>query len=178
MADENIILFQGELQMLAWGESMQAGAWVKFQVHPDDLESFKMMRAKVGKTPGQRMGAVMVQINDDETVEEQPTPKPAAAPKPPAEPMGDVGMRAVLWCRDPRFQHWVATQLLGDADSDDRASEADCKAFILDESGVTVKYGAQASRKHIDKDPECQALFHRHIRAPYNDFFKAKGYQP
>jgi hypothetical protein len=180
------ILFQGELQMTAWGESMTTGSWVKFWVHPEDMDVFKhKLRARTGKTTGTRIGSVMVEIGDDEAiVEHQDTPGPTPAPppltpaaeKPKPEPLGDLGKWAVMRCRDPRFQHWVALQLLVDADADDRATDADCKAFILDECGATVRYGTAASRKHLDTDPQCRASFTARVLEPYRVYYQQQGF--
>lgn len=166
--EENLV-FRGELQLLAWGESMQQGAWVKFQVHPDDLEAFKLLRARAGKTPGQRLGVAMIMIADDETVVEH---KPAeSAPgahsdpvKGPAVRLGDMGRTAVIWCGRPDFQRWceqVSGLPITDAD--------DAKEFILDECGVTHDKGVQASRKHLDMEPYA-SLFLAKIFHPFVDY--------
>ena len=80
--DEENILFQGELQMAAWGDSSTTGPWVKFWCHPEDLEHFKLLRLrKNNKEAGTRIGAVMVEIGGDEAVVRQGNP-PAAANEP------------------------------------------------------------------------------------------------
>jgi hypothetical protein len=184
------ILFSGEMQLARWSDSSTQGATVTFWVHPEDLESFKLLKARAGKQAGQRIGCVMVEINDDEAVVEQPeqTAKPnagaasgtEAAPgaaihtrryHPPS--IGDNGLLAVRWCKDAEFQRWIADQW-GDSRP---ASEADAKAHILHMCGLVEKHGQAASRKHLDTDPEAAAAFHEHIRIPFRDHLREKGIQ-
>jgi len=162
--EENKILFQGEMQLAAWGESMQTGAWVKMWVHPEDLEAFKLMKARTGKHAGQRLGVAIVQLGDDEAVVEhapaEPKPEPSSGPRPAAVRIGDFGRCAVMWCKRPDFRRWAseASDLpIGDED--------DAKEFILDECGVTAAYGTAASRKHLDV-------------APFSDAFLDKVFHP
>lgn len=162
MAKDRRILFSGEAQLAMWGESSTAGAWVKMWIHPEDLESFKAIKARAGKQAGQRLGVCIVEIADDETVVEQPDPTPAPAPR--RASMGDLALLSVRWCRDPRFQQWA-----GDKIGDDyQLSEDDAKAFVLRVCGV-------ASRKDIDTDPEAAARFHDIIRAPFAQYLKELG---
>jgi hypothetical protein len=170
------ILFQGELQLMRWSESSNTGATVTFWVHPEDLESFKLLRVRAGKQVGQRIGTVMVEIGDDEAIVEQPAPTPAPTTAPGAvryqkPSIGAMGMLAVRWCKDLEFQRWVADQL---GDSNERASEADCKQFILMESGVVEKYDP-ASRKHLDADPACGEAFQANVRGPFMRHLAARG---
>lgn len=174
------ILFSGEMQLCRWSESSTNGATVTMWVHPDDLDSFKALRARSGKHAGQRLACVLVELGDDEAVVEQPeaTPAPTVAPGATPSPrryhpphIGPLGMLAVRYCKDKQFQRWAADQW-GDVNP---LSEADAKDFILKACGLVAKHGQQASRKHLDIDPEAAALFHENVRLPYLDYLRDQG---
>jgi hypothetical protein len=59
-------IFNGEMQLMNWGESSANGAWVKFWITPEDLEAFRHLKCKSGKIAGHRVAAVLVEIGDDE----------------------------------------------------------------------------------------------------------------
>lgn len=163
--DQQNILFQGELQLTAWGDSSTTGAWVKFWVHPEDLEHFKLLRVRKGsKEAGTRIAAVMVEIGDGEAVVRQGNP-PAEPPRYQPPHVGALGMLAVRWCRDPNFWEWANSQ-----DFERVTNEAEAKTFILGMSGLTQKHGKEASRKHLDSDPEAGRLFQERVRRPFMDF--------
>lgn len=176
--DDRTIVFQGELQLQAWGESSTAGAWVKFWIHSDDLEAFKALRGRSGKQAGQRLAVVMVEIGDDEmpvVQPEAPAAPPAASPAPryQAPHIGALGMLAVRWCKDPAFQRWVPE--VKHARDGDRYNESACKEYILAECGITDFYGSAASRKHLDIDPECARRFQERIRGPFMEWKRENG---
>lgn len=176
------ILFSGEMQICRWSESSTNGATVTMWVHPEDLESFKLLKARSGKHAGQRLGCVLVEISDEEAIVEQPEPTPNPAPgaahkesprryHPPA--IGDNGLLAVRWCKDATFQKWMSEQ--AHVTFSYGSKEEDCKQFILYRCGLTQKHGAAASRKHLDTDPEAAALFHQLIRIPFRDYLRERG---
>lgn len=175
--DEKNLIFHGELQLTAWGDSSTTGPWVKFWCHPDDLEQFKLLRMRKGnKEAGTRLGAAMVEIGDDEEVVKQPAAL-APAPRPNAYKVkvGDIGMKAVAWCRSPDFHRW-----LFDEEADGRwlasvlergiTKEAASKEWMLEVCGVVAKYGTAASRKHLDHDADAGRLFHERIHTPYLEY--------
>jgi hypothetical protein len=177
-------VFQGELQLVRWSESSTNGATVTFWVHPEDLEHFKLLQARKGKVCGTRLGAVMVEIGEDETVvpqeTAQPTPAPTPAPRryhPPS--VGALGMLAVRWCRDPVFHEWVSNVANDQWMLDMVATELDpadiAKAFILSECGIAQKYGQAASRKYLDTDEQAAAAFQQKIRQPYMQYLNEQG---
>lgn len=158
--DANKILFSGELQLTAWGESSTTGAWVKFWIHPEDLEAFKLLRTRVGKVAGQRIGAALVEIADDEAVVSH-APAPSPEPTEPPQPRGykpphiqGLALLAVQWCKDPRFQEWVTIRL-----GAVKVDEAACKQFILETCDIT-------SRKLL-ANPEPGQIFNARIRLPF-----------
>lgn len=156
------ILFQGEMQLARWSESSQNGAMVTFWIHPDDLESFKHLKARAGKNAGQRLGVVVVEIADDEAIVPAAPPAPAPTAYPKAR-VGKVAMLAVGYCNNPDFQRWAASQI----DGSDEAGPEVCKTFILETCGIFAKHGEKASRKHLDTDGEAATLFEQKIRRPY-----------
>jgi hypothetical protein len=59
--------FQGELMLSGWSDSHTGGSKVTFWLPDDaDLDIFRMMTVKKGKTAGQRFMAVLVELGDDE----------------------------------------------------------------------------------------------------------------
>lgn len=171
------ILFQGELQLMRWSESSTNGATVTFWVHPDDLESFKLIKVRAGKQAGQRLACVMVEIADDESATRQPdaTPEPTERPRPREYrvTLGDLALLAVRWCKNPDFQEWRLQQ--SGLTFSYGSREEDCKMFILNRCGLLEKHGGDASRKQLDTDPDAAALFHQRIRIP---FMQWKGLHP
>ncbi len=174
--EENKVLFQGELQLTAWGESSTTGAWVKFWVHPDDLESFKLLRTRVGKVAGQRIGTAMVEIGEDEAVVShapapRPTPGPTEAPQPRgyrAPHITGLAMLAVRWCQDPEFWLWASDHYVGPGSAGRFPGykgrvegEGAAKDFILEVCG-DIK-----SRKVLAEDGEPARLFNERIRQPF-----------
>jgi hypothetical protein len=183
--EEHKVLFQGEMQLCRWSESSTNGATVTMWVHPEDLESFKLMRARTGKTPGQRLGVVIVAIGDDEAVVEH---KPAASPAPELRgyrkpTLGDNALIAVRWCKSSVFQTWAArraAQFMPEVSNlrGIRLSEDGAKQFILLACDVLKRHPDDASRKHLDADEECAKLWHERIRIPFRDYLKEEGLEP
>jgi len=170
--DANKILFSGELQLTAWGESSTTGAWVKFWIHPEDLEAFKLLRTRVGKVAGQRIGAALVEIADDEAVvSHAPAPSPTPAPTQPPQPRGyraphitGLAMLAVRWCSNPQFLAWLeSTKVDGPVYDSEMA-----KAFILQTCGIT-------SRKFLAEDGEPARIFNEKIRLPFMAWSNQQG---
>jgi hypothetical protein len=162
------ILFQGEMQLARWSDSSQNGAMVTFWTHPDDLESFKLLKARSGKQAGQRLGVVMVEIADDEGIVAEP---PAATPKPlyPKPAVGKAAMTAVGYCNNADFLRWAAMQS-GIDGRNYPFTPLEAKQFVLSTCGISAKYGDKASRKHLDTDGEAAMAFEQKIRRPYAEW--------
>ncbi|WYX08203.1 hypothetical protein WJ978_19770 [Achromobacter xylosoxidans] len=61
------VAFQGEVMLAGWSQTHNGGAKVTFWLQDDtDLEAFKAMTVAKGKTAGQRLALVAVEIGDDE----------------------------------------------------------------------------------------------------------------
>lgn len=134
-------IFRGELQLLRWSETSNAGATVTFQLADvRDLEAFKDLTLAKKGMAGQRIAAIMVQAEDD--VEQQKQPEPTQRP-------GMLCIMACTFCADPEFQNWC-----------DVVSEAGAKQRILALCSI-------GSRKELDSDPIAAQLFHSLIRTPF-----------
>lgn len=142
---QEMTIFRGELQLLRWSETSTGGATVTFQL-PDvrDLNGFKDLTLAKKGMAGQRIAAIMVQVEDD-IEQTQPVPK---------QRIGDLCLMACTFCADPDFQHWAHTQ------NGECQTEAEAKQFILDVCLID-------SRKELDADKTAGALFHTAIREPY-----------
>lgn len=140
-------IFRGELQLLRWGETSTGGATVTFQLADvGDLDGFKDLTLAKKGMAGQRIAAIMVQVEDDI---EQPAPVVQKV---------QPGMLCIMACNfsaDVKFQEW-ANSLSGTRVED----EEDAKCFILNECGIE-------SRKELDIDQAAAKRFHKLIREPY-----------
>ena len=132
-------IFRGELQLLRWSETSNAGATVTFQLADvRDLEAFKDLTLAKKGMAGQRIAAIMAQVADDV--------------EPPTEEKQRPGMLCIMackFCADPEFQKWAKV-----------GSEAEAKQHVLDICGVT-------SRKELDTQAMPSLRFHSQIRAPF-----------
>lgn len=60
-------IFQGEVMFLGWGDGLKCGPWIKLLLSDsDELDVFRGMTERKGKTAGQRLALVMVEIGDDD----------------------------------------------------------------------------------------------------------------
>lgn len=143
-------LFRGELQLLRWSETSNQGATITFQLSDvRDLDAFKDLTLAKKGMAGQRIAAIMQQVEDDVEPPFDVTPyQPKARP-------GELCIMACTFCADPKFWEWA------DKISEEPIEgENGAKQFVLDMCGVL-------SRKELDMFPTAAANFHRIIRAPY-----------
>ncbi len=139
-------IFRGELQLLRWAETSTGGATVTFQLADvGDLDRFKDLTLAKKGMAGQRIAAIMVQVEDDV---EQPAP---VAQK--VQP-GMLCIMACTFCADPDFHAWV------DKFYSDCKTDAEAKAFILHTCGID-------SRKQLDTNKIAATRFHTIIREPF-----------
>lgn len=147
-------LFSDEVQLAGWSDSHTSGAKVTFWLSdPTLLDAFRGMTERKGKTAGQRLAMVLVEISDQETLVEQPE-----APK---EPIGELCRLAVMWCKDEAFQQWIADV----AGPGIGLCEQDAKNELYAMCGIQ-------SRKELDTDAEAVNKFHRLIRIPFMKYLK------
>lgn len=150
--------YQGQVMLAGWSETHDGGAKVTFWL-PDatDLDAFRTMTVRKGKTAGQRLAMVLVLIGDDE----QPVPvEPEKAPTNPKG--GPLAQLAGRWCADPAFQQWVHEvhphMFPGLTDFQEYARRV-----------IVLTCGIQ-SRAELDHSEEAAERFHRCIRIPYSRY--------
>ncbi len=134
------VAFQGEVMLAGWSQTHNGGAKVTFWLSDeDDLAAFKAMTVAKGKSAGQRLAVVAVEIGDDE----QPKPQPEQ-PK-----GGELAKLAGMFCQSVQFWEFC------------RADDADeARDWILRVCGVQ-------SRRDLDHNPTAAKIFHERIRKPY-----------
>lgn len=160
MSNESSVrpVFQGEVQLASWSVSHNSGAKVSFWLSDeDDIEPFKTLTARKGRMAGQRMMAVFVLIGDDE----QPLDPDAETPRSNA-----LSLSAVLLCRDPVFQGYVADSLKWSPASPKEREEQAAK-FVRD-------YCRVSSRSELDASPTAAQLFAR-LMSEYRNWRRATG---
>lgn len=140
-------IFRGELQLLRWSETSTGGATVTFQLSDvADLNGFKDLTLAKKGMAGQRIAAIMAQVDDD--VEQAPAP--VAAKQQP----GMLCIMACTFCADQQFWLWCARR------PEFTGGEEGAKAVILNVCGVV-------SRKELDTQPTAATRFHKQIREPF-----------
>lgn len=135
--------------MLAgWSETHNGGAKVTFWLQDEeDLAAFKAMTVAKGKTAGQRLAIVAVEIGDDEQ------PK-AVIGNPISESNqelkgGELAKLAGIFCGQPEFWEFCGVD-----------DETQARAWILRICDIK-------SRRELDHNVVAAHIFHQHIRLPY-----------
>jgi hypothetical protein len=142
-------IFSDEVQLAGWSDSHNSGAKVTFWLKdPEQLAAFRGMTERKGKTAGQRLAMVLVEINDDETL---------GSPQPEKEKPGPLCMLAVQWCKDENFQGWLLEPSRRFVSLD---WEKDARAMLLHKCQIQ-------SRRDLDTNPEAANLFQTLIRTPF-----------
>lgn len=149
-------IFRGELQLLRWSETSNQGATVTFQLADvRDLDAFKDLTLAKKGMAGQRIAAIMAQVEDDVEAGFDVTQYDPKKVRP-----GELCIMACTFCADPAFWQWA------DKTSEEPIEgEAGAKYFIL--SMCEIK-----SRKELDTNPEAAQRFHTKIRMPYMASFR------
>lgn len=144
-------IFNGEMQLMNWGESSANGAWVKFWITPEDLEAFRHLKCKSGKIAGHRVAAVLVEIGDDE----RPVQRDTTAKGNNTAKGGALARLAAQLCDDPSFWHFVEEQF------DQCILDANqCADWMREQCGI-------ASRAELDSNADAAEYFHTYIRKPW-----------
>ena len=139
-------IFSDEVQLAGWSESHTSGAKVTFWLSdPAQLSAFRGMTERRGKTAGQRLAMVLVEINDDETLADEP---------PSTTKLGPLCALAVAWCSDAPFLAWWQRQ------RGHMAGDVDVRGDILATCGIK-------SRRELDADARAAAVFNDVFRLPY-----------
>jgi hypothetical protein len=106
------------------------------------------MTERKGKIAGQRLGMVLVEIDDDETLVEQPAAK---------EKLGPLALLAVQLCKKELFRQWLA----------DRYGSNKTEMIEADTSQDLKKFLGIASRKELDTNIDAARRFEQFVRKPF-----------
>jgi hypothetical protein len=153
--------FQGEMMLAGWTQSHTSGCKVSFWINDEDLEAFKHLTVRKGRTAGQRFMAVLVQIGDDE----QPiNPGEDRAEK----PRNALTLSAVSVGNNPAFQEFVGTiRNWFPNEAKDRQDQA---------ADYIREFCRIESRKELDTSPTAAQLFAR-LMGEYRDWCRSTGVQ-
>ena len=139
--------YEGEMQLMNWGESSNSGAWVKFWIPPEGLESFRDLKTKSGKIAGHRVMAVLVEIGDDELPVRREEVTPKVKPK-----GGELARMAGVFCNDEEFREMI------NVNNSEEARSWICLSCEIE------------SRAELDHDPIAANKFHELFRKPFNEW--------
>lgn len=157
------VAFQGEVMLAGWSQTHNGGAKVTFWLSDeDDLAAFKAMTVSKGKTAGQRLALVAVEIGDDE--------QPVASRKQGTSGVvsqecanagdktkgGELAKLAGCLCQSQDFQLWLCVE------SEETAA---------DHIRAVCEIG---SRADLDHDVIAAARFHEQIRKPFRDWLESR----
>lgn len=138
--------FQGEVMLAGWSETHNGGAKVTFWLQDEaDLASFKAMTVAKGKTAGQRLAIVAVEIGDDEqpVVSHGEQTKPVVVQNEPNSGNNKYRVLACQLCKNEAFLNFVGA-----------ANEQEARAYILNLCDVS-------SRKELDTDVAASYIFEK-----------------
>lgn len=136
------VAFQGEVMLAGWSQTHNGGAKVTFWLADDtDLEAFKAMTVAKGKTAGQRLALVAVEIGDDE--------QPVIPPKSRELKGGELARLAGQLCQSQDFQIWLCVE---------------SEEVAADHIRHVCEVG---SRADLDHDATAASRFHEQIRKPF-----------
>lgn len=144
--------FQGEVMLAGWSETHNGGAKVTFWLQDsDDLEAFKVMTVAKGKTAGQRLALVAVEIGDDEQPVSRRTGPGGSSVQPANNKAkgGELARLAGQLCQNLEFR-----ECFGFNDEHDAAER--------------IRFACEIqSRAELDHNFAAAELFHKHFRIPF-----------
>jgi len=155
--ESGIPAIEAELMLLNWSVTANGGAKLIFAISEEDLEPFRSLTRKDGKHPGQRLQAVFVVLNADET----PAPRRVVGPR---------CLLAGRWCREETFQEFLSatwptlwTDAINTLDGGEYIRKDEAAAMVLRRvCEVNTRY-------ELDEKPEAGRLFDLYIRGPYSE---------
>lgn len=143
--------FTGEVMLAGWQDSHNGGAKIVFWLPDDaDLEAFRRMTVKKGKTAGQRLMCVLVEIDE----QEQPA-SPDLPLKPRSHASSDAhlmitGAAFVRYCNEVADNEWPAERVR-----------------------LWAKHKMKVeSLGELDTDPLALKRFHEQIRRPFEQWME------
>jgi hypothetical protein len=90
------LTYRGEVQLLDWGETRSSGAYVKFKLHPDDMQGGQ--HPFRGMERGERFAVIIAPFHDElERANELRSRWDKLSPT----------QQAAMRCDDERFQKWL-----------------------------------------------------------------------
>ncbi len=116
---------------------------------------------------GKRFAVVMVELNDDDTLAEEPAP---ARPAVQRERMAPLCEWAVMRCGEPMFQRWAAGHPDAPKYRKDTPVET-AKAAVLFLCGIE-------SRKYLDTSAVAASKLHVMVRKPYAHWLSLQNEVP
>ncbi|GAB1837400.1 hypothetical protein MyNCGM121_41800 [Achromobacter xylosoxidans] len=150
------VAFQGEVMLAGWSQTHNGGAKVTFWLQDDtDLEAFKAMTVAKGKTAGQRLALVAVEIGDDEQLKPvMGNPMTVAPDKTKGEKLAWL---AIQLCKNPHFWDFAGV-----------SNEINAREWLL------AMCGGINSRSDLDTDEEAADLFHANVRKPFREWMGSR----
>lgn len=147
------VAFQGEVMLAGWSQTHNGGAKVTFWLSDeDDLAAFKVMTVAKGKTAGQRLALVAVEIGDDEQPVHHDADVPASE-KPKSEKLSWL---AVQLCQNVDFLEFISA-----------GNERVARDWICQQCGIF-------SRGDLDRDEPAANRFHQLVRKPFRDWMESR----
>lgn len=145
-----------EVMLAGWQDGHNSGAKITFWLSDDaDLEHFRMLTVKKGRTAGQRFMMVLAEINDDETI--------ASAAVQPAKPKGHASSDAHLMITGAAFVSYC--------------NEVADNEWGPEKTRLWAKHKMQIdSLSQLDTDPLALKRFHELIRRPFEQWMEHNGY--
>jgi len=143
-------VFQDEVMLAGWGETHSGGAKVTFWLKDSEaLEAFKRMTVAKGKTAGQRLACVLVEIDDDEQPKVPTKADEEMYRAEPSQQLTGLALLAVQWCKTPSFRSFLGVE-----------TEEEAKQSVINTCCIQ-------SRKELMNNPQAQDKFLKFIRQPY-----------
>ncbi|MFN7882267.1 MAG: hypothetical protein ACK5PF_04550 [bacterium] len=105
------VIFSGVVQLLGWSDTHNAGPKLVLQLeNSEDLEAFKHLTVKHGKTAGQLLGIAVTIVDPATGMQPGVELEHPLATKPKG---GSLSRLAGMWCGNRDFQDWIRTTFTG-----------------------------------------------------------------
>ena len=173
-------MFVGEVQLLGWKETHNAGAQIALQLaDPSELEPFKTMTVRKGKVAGQVLALLAVEVEDGEALEaalaraaatlgERAQTCARVVDEPKGGPLAQLAGR---WCHDEEFSDWLRDVYAGAWTL--AVSRVGLNARTADVAAEVIRSMCGiASRAELDHNAGAAAIFDREFREPYHEHWR------
>jgi hypothetical protein len=123
-----------EVRKIAYRQSAKDGLVITFSVHPND------MPAALAAAPiGARFMAALVEINDDETPKEQPSPSRDSNSTAAGVKQYSLPQRVAMTCNEPAFCKFVTTEIAGFSERDTVMTPDEAAVYVRAHCLVTSR---------------------------------------